>query len=414
MHLADLIAQQQVAIGLVMATLMGGVLFGLRAIPGKIWLVLREQFSVTLVVEGRDLMYDQLNLWLSRQGAAAKARRVMLQEEYDYDANQWRWRVTLGRGMHLIWAFGRLVVVHREVTEGGELAKLLGAGANQRLWLITLGRDQGVIRRLIQEAEAIYKNDGLVRIYVWSEGSYHLADRRTPRALDTVFMPAAQKRRILADVEGFLEGRDTYRKRGTPYRRGYLFEGAPGTGKTSLIFAIAGQLKKAVYVVNLNQVAGDNALLAAFNAVGNDGVIAIEDIDTAEITRDRDLVAVERATAPGVKAPETSPSKITLSGLLNAIDGVAAREGRLLFVTTNHAEALDPALLRPGRMDVREIIGKLDAGAAREMFEAYRPDAPIGEFERLVAPRLPLAAADLQGLLQEPPGDVVELYEEAA
>jgi hypothetical protein len=403
--LTPLLAQQQIAIGMIGATFVGALVYSLKALPSNLWAVLREQFSVTLAVEGQDLIYDHLNLWFSRHQAVKRVRRMMLQQEFDYDRSDWRWKFTLGRGWHLIWTHGRPMLVHRDVSEGGEIAKLLGKGTNQRMSVITIGRDQALLRRIVEEAEEIYNSDGHVRIYYWNQSGYDLADRRPPRSMDTVFLPDAQKRRLIADVRAFTEAKAAYRERGTPYRRGYLFEGPPGTGKTSLIFALAGLLGRAVFVINLSNVHGDNALLAAFNAVGNDGVVVIEDIDTAEITKDREVVAVQQAEqqSNGGGPPMlmgAQSGRVTLSGLLNAIDGVAAREGRILFVTSNHASELDPALLRSGRIDRRETIDRLDADTAWAMFQAFRPDGAHADFERLVLPRLPIAAADLQNLLQ--------------
>ncbi len=77
-----------------------------------------------------------------------------------------------------------------------------------------------------------------------------------------------------------------------------------------------------------------------------------------------------------------------------------------MFVTSNHPDRLDPALLRSGRIDLRETIAELDRSAAWEMFAAYRPGATLADFERVVGPRLPIPASALQNLLQSPQGDL--------
>lgn len=405
-QLSALIAQQQVAVGMIGAAAAGTIMFSLKALPGQIWAVLKDQFSVTLSVTGTDPAYEHLNLWFSRNQAVKHARRLMLQEEFDYDKGDWRWRFTLGHGHHLIWAGGSPMLIHRSLAEGaGELGKLLGkSAANQKLEITTLGRRQTIIREAAAEAETIANEDGRVRVYFWAGHGYQLADRRAPRPMDTVYLPDEQKRRIITDALTFIAAKADYTARGTPYRRGYLFEGPPGTGKTSLIFALAGLLDRSVYVINLSNVYGDNALMGAFNEVGPAGVVVIEDIDTAEVGKNRSGPPVS-SPVPGAPGQPVAPvqinERITLSGLLNAIDGVAAREGRMLFVTSNHTSHLDPALLRSGRIDVRETIDRLDFATARRMFCAFRPDAGPGEFERMVAHRLLLAAADLQNLLQE-------------
>ena len=67
-------------------------------------------------------------------------------------------------------------------------------------------------------------------------------------------------------------------------------------------------------------------------------------------------------------------SGVSFSGLLNAIDGVAAQEGRALIMTTNHKEKLDPALIRPGRADVHTELGLVSAATARRLFERFFPE----------------------------------------
>lgn len=407
--LAHLLAQQQIAGGMIVAAIIGSLLISLKQAPAEVFRWLRNQLTVTLTVQGQDPAYEHLNLWLARDRLARRARQLMLAPTFDYELGLWRWMPTVGRGWHFGWYGGSPLIVHREIdSESGALAKMMGgAQANQRLALTTFGRSQSRLRRLLAEVEHIYSSDGLVRVHFWADGYYRIADRRRPRPMETVFLPEAQKARIAADLDRFLGDRALYESRGAPWRRGYLFEGPPGTGKTSLIFALAGAIERDVYAINLANVTSDNGLMAAFNEVPPAGVVVIEDIDTAEVTRDRQLVEDERRqfALPGgaPAALQASGGRLTLSGLLNAIDGLAAREGRILFVTSNAPEKLDPALVRAGRIDRRERIDLLTREPAFAMYQAYAARPSLDEFERTVAPHLPITGADLQGLLQAHP-----------
>ena len=91
-------------------------------------------------------------------------------------------------------------------------------------------------------------------------------------------------------------------------------------------------------------------------------------VNSIVLIEDIDCVFVER------KATEDKPNKLTFSGLLNAIDGVAAGEGRILFATTNHIERLDPALIRPGRIDRKELLGYADREQLRRLFVRFFGD----------------------------------------
>lgn len=390
----DQLLENQMLVGLVGATLTGAGLFALRQVPVKAVMAIREAFSTTLMIDSDEPAYHHLNVWLARSQAAREARRLMIAEAYDYEAGRWVNQITLGQGWHLIWIKRRPILIHRHIQEADALGKALGGGKQQRLTAITLGRDQSGLRELVARAESEYRGRDMVEVLYWSGGCYETADRRPARSLETIFLPEAQKRRLVDDLLTFVGSRESYGRRGVPWRRGYFLEGPPGTGKTSLIQALAGLIGRAVYVVNLNSLVGDNELVRAVNQVGWDGVLVIEDVDAIKASRDRSAPA---PAVPGVVAEQ--PRGITLSGLLNAIDGLTAREGRILFMTSNHPDALDPALIRPGRIDRREHVGLLGRTEALAMFRAYRPEAGEADFDREVAPMLPMSPAALQGRL---------------
>lgn len=391
---------QPMLTGLVGATLAAGLMFVLRQLPTKAWQGLRDFFSVTLVIEQNEEAFHFVAAWLSRLDSATRARRIMLAEAYDYETRRWAHRITFGRGWHLIRYAGAWLLLNREVKDSGEIAQLVGAGRNQRLWLMCLGRSQAPLRALIAEAKADYFGGGLINVHFFHEGSWLCGDRRRPRPLDTVFMPPAQKTSLLADVRDFLASRDRYEAQGVPWRRGYLLEGQPGTGKTTLIFAIASALGMKLYALNLNNIRSDNELFSALHQVETDAIVVIEDIDTTPITNERGGEPAQPAVADAGVALATAlkgqapTQRLTLSGLLNAIDGLASREGRLLFITSNHAEKLDSALLRPGRIDRREVIAPLGLAEATAMIEAFGADDSV-----LAGETLPIPAAVLQGKL---------------
>ncbi|KAI5211874.1 hypothetical protein AUEXF2481DRAFT_86275 [Aureobasidium subglaciale EXF-2481] len=271
------------------------------------------------------------------------------------------------------------------------------------------------------------------------------SSERPPRPLDTVILDPEQKTQILQDMNEYLHPLSSkwYASRGIPYRRGYLFSGPPGTGKTSLSFSLAGIFGLDIYIINLMDPSlSESTLSKLFNNLPKRCIVLFEDIDAAGIQKRNDdticessseseseledpdveslsplhnktvirsmrkrgeevkdelingsedsaslvsdtpitvgslaraLIAASRrasSTSPPPtrhehrrsrepKAPSTTvtteepASKISLSGLLNVIDGVATHEGRILIMTTNHPEKLDPALIRPGRVDMQ-------------------------------------------------------------
>lgn len=165
------------------------------------------------------------------------------------------------------------------------------------------------------------------------------------RDIDTIVLPQQRKDAIMQDIGSFVRParQQWYRERGIPYNRGYIFAGNPGTGKTSLVLAIAAHYEFDLYTLSLGDKTLNDAALASLSAaIPFRSILLLEDIDTVYAARTRKEEQQSAGTA-----------SITLSGLLNILDGAAASEGRLLFITSNYADDLDKALVRPGRCDMR-------------------------------------------------------------
>lgn len=183
----------------------------------------------------------------------------------------------------------------------------------------------------------------------------------------------------------FYAARDWYAARGVPWRRGYLFHGPPGTGKSSLIRALASELALDIASLDVGRFSlTDDDLREAMIGAPDKALIAIEDVD-----------AVFTQRSHGEK-----PAGVSFSGLLNAIDGYAAQEGRALVMTTNHRERLDPALIRPGRVDMHIELGLVSAATARRLFERFFPHEleRAQAFEAAIGDRR-LSPAAIQGWL---------------
>ena len=188
---------------------------------------------------------------------------------------------------------------------------------------------------------------------------------------------------------------------GIPFRRGYLLHGAPGSGKTSMIHSIAGELGLSIYILSLTVTSlNDNSLKSLISQLPKSCILLMEDIDAAftcglprrEITgpemhapsirTENTGEGADGTQGPGGREGGGNFNGVTLSGLLNALDGIAAQEGRILFATTNDYAALDPALLRPGRLDLHIEFGLASEHQARELFKRFytsSPDVPAEE-----------------------------------
>jgi len=240
---------------------------------------------------------------------------------------------------------------------------------------------------------------------------------RPSRPMGTVVLDSKQKAAILRDINDFLDPATSrwYSNRGIPYRRGILLHGPPGTGKTSLSFALAGVFGLDIYCMSLSEkTLSEEDLILLFNSLPKRCIVLLEDIDSAGVvgkktdtakdeeekskseSKDKkedaaaekkiesaettaSIIAKEVAKAvksagegsdrsAGGRPGSTNDLGITMSGLLNAIDGVASQEGRVLIMTTNYPEKLDDALMRPGRVDMKVEFTLASRVQIRELF----------------------------------------------
>lgn len=122
-----------------------------------------------------------------------------------------------------------------------------------------------------------------------------------------------------------------------------------------------------IYILNVssNQL-NDEKLSRLLHKVPQNSIVLMEDVDSCQS-------AVDQTLDHPLKH-DNENQHISVSGLLNSIDGLSAQEGRILFLTTNHPEKLNPALVRPGRVDRKFTIGYADPSQVRKLFQNFYQD----------------------------------------
>jgi len=243
-----------------------------------------------------------------------------------------------------------------------------GVGLMHELVLLTPGkgnvaRIKGLCDELLAAADKTDVN--FFTVYRWNvEHGHWRRDARVPaRPLQSVVLPEATRAKVVDDVMDFVseETAGWYREHGIPYKRAYLLWGAPGSGKTSLVQALAGRLRRNVcYLSPTHPKMTDDNLKNAVQRCPANSILVLEDVDA--------LFGAKRE-----KKVDQSP--LTFSGLLNAIDGVGSATGQIFILTTNHREQLDPALIRNGRVDLHVGFGAATAEQMRQLFAQFYPEA---------------------------------------
>lgn len=346
--------------------LVGALVAMLRNAPQKIFVLLKDRFSISIEIRD-DAVFTAFAEWLATQRYGATCRRNAASLEQNADPGSRRREPSLifspGRGHHIFRHNGKFFWLERtkdeEPSGGGDLSKMLSREYMMlRMWGTNMAPGRAMLQAAIDyERErkrgksVTYANDGWGR---WEECG--VSDGRP---LHSVVLRTGLLGKIVRDVEDFLAARAFYESRGIPWRRVYLFHGPPRTGKSSLISAIASHINSPMYILSLSAPRmTDDMLLTMMRNAAPGACILMEDID----------VAFTQRTGSDV-------SSVTFSGLLNAIDGVGSQQGRLVFMTTNHRERLDAALLE--RVDMDQHIGPCDHDQLRRMFLRWFPGEEV-------------------------------------
>lgn len=179
------------------------------------------------------------------------------------------------------------------------------------------------------------------------------------RDMSTVILEDNLGERVVDDLKRFISSESDYERMGIPWHRGYLFHGVPGTGKTSLVLAMANNLNTSVYYLSLSGIKKDSDLESLVSQVPPRSILLIEDIDVYG-------AAFERVEKEG---------SVSMSGLLNILDGVITPHGLITVLTTNNLETLDAALVRPGRADFVAEIGLPTKKQTLELVNKFAPAA---------------------------------------
>lgn len=209
------------------------------------------------------------------------------------------------------------------------------------------------------------------------------------RDLRTVILDEGVKEDIVADIEQFLADEQHYVDIGAPWHRSFLLYGPPGTGKTSLARAIAAYFNFDIYFISVSDIEKSSTLLELVSTLGPRSLLVLEDIDTVRIATSRD---------------ESETSTVTMSAILNALDGVFTPHGLITIMTTNHLERLDPAITRTGRTDRLVRIGYVTTYQVKQLVALVNPDAEI-DFEV----RAEISASDVTEVIKTSMHDEEEM-----
>jgi mitochondrial chaperone BCS1 len=399
----------QFASGGLLLMIIGGLGVYLRAVPEKLWEWSVSQTTMMITVKDDDASFFWMKEWLLEQNFLKRIRRVDL----DTTIRSEELALIPAPGRHWFWHARRpfLVYFYRNEDPKGAWRR-----RTESLTFHTIGRRQAFLKQFVKEiVECHEKNVGIrSSLFVYDDG-WTRVEGYAPRLVESVILKPGEKDQLIRDIEKFRNSRQRYRQLGVPYHRGYLLHGPPGSGKTSLVSAMATRFEMHIYAINLSSL-NDRTLTTAINDVPPNSVILFEDID---------CMKSGKARVTGCEAPEKRAANkgednkeeiaglgVTLSGLLNVLDGFSAPENVLFVMTSNVVEVLDSALLRPGRIDYKLYMGQADDRQKIELYKRFFPGTAEPEAELFVEThRSAETMAEFQGLLLRLEQDCAELDE---
>lgn len=350
----ELTKTNQVVAGAVSLWGLGVITYLVRNVPSKIWSFLSNQATTAFTVSnsgtgGNQIRYNLVLNYVLKQKGSRFSRSLSLRttDLWDGDIRKSEQEVQPGYGTHFFISEGRLYWYTRLKEESSATTH-----QKETLSITTFGRSHKPFYRFIEESLP-FKEDDTLSHFKYTDRSWCLVSSLVKRDLRTVITTGGVKEDILANIEEFTKSEQWYKERGLNWKEVFVLHGPPGTGKTSLLKAIASHLNFRVYEMNLANMT-DDSFSSALGSIGKNSICIIEDFDTVSSTGIR---------TPARRAPQEQDeyrvgdhdsslySLLSLTTILNTLDGITSLNGVIIFMTTNHIDKIDPAILRKGRTD---------------------------------------------------------------
>lgn len=361
----------EIFIGLIFTGLVSSIVYLGRKIPERIFNILKNNLTIQMTFNEGSIEYvlkymNSLPTLIGPKSINARLNSSNIEQ-------------SLGEGFHIKKYKNVLIKANIDIKyseySGMQYTKLM---------LTMLTRNNKHKENFLND---IYKSNFSDGIKVLVNDGYCWRLHTTLDYLDkkSLFFNNNLLEKIIKDLEDWKNSKEEYKRLGRLYKRGYLFYGKPGTGKSSILNILAQKLNEQIFYLDPSSItSGNRQLIELIGQVKKNSILVIEDIDSSFGLKIKDR--------QNQKIKDEDNIGITLSGILNVFSGVIACSGFVTIFTTNYPENIDSALLRSGRVDESFEFDLLNSKTLKQMSEFYGVKLSDTEVNNLV----PISPADAQ------------------
>lgn len=374
-------------------TVLGLAFTYLRSIPGKIWNFCKNRMVYTVNTtavkdSSTEQVYEVIINEINKLTDFKRTRSFMLDSSstWNHLINDYEYKISYSpvNGYNFVKYKNSWFLVKTSVEDNRE---------NKQASAFTLFKDFSIMtlninswkKNLREFIDTTWENHidkykDFIKVYTYSGSDWALNRKTLRRSIDTIYCDKIPE--LVMDLTTFLEQKEWYNSREIQHQRGILLYGPPGNGKTSIIRGLATTLNLPIYQLRCSELADmtDYSFEKMLVRLGRKSILVIEDVDSLFDDEEDKITMDERLDEPlaagkVVRKNVSAKSKLTLSGLLNGLDGIIQTDNsRIIIMTTNNIDAIDPAVLRSGRIDSTVFIGNATRNNIKKMYMNFFPE----------------------------------------
>ena len=378
----------------------------LKDLPGRISGFIKGEFFTTLIIAERGESYDHMfnekiqfnnfSSWVKNYELSTFSRVLGVSKFKNI------WNIVPGLGLNLFIYNKRLFWYRKIEIQGSGQSH---SGTKYQVNITTYGRTRKIFEKIFEEFKTLHEDElDEFEIRQIDGNSWWSIQPVPDKDLDNIFLNKEVRQDLLDTFKQFDDQLERCKKLQTPHRLTLLLEGPTGTGKTTIIKALANYLKRHIYLMEPSDLLQTN-LSRSLADWGKDGIIVIEDVDSLSSIKsrgdyiDKDHIPKSKQQYESIQIGKSNRSKLKkpanneveapalesasfkkksddetilemfgmtdmlsggLSRVLNNLDGIVEYHGSIIIMTTNDARSIDKAMLRPGRIDKIIHIGWLN------------------------------------------------------